>query len=47
MATLMPLGRLGDGEDLKGAVTLFASRAGKYITGQTLAVDGGYGAARR
>jgi NAD(P)-dependent dehydrogenase (short-subunit alcohol dehydrogenase family) len=36
-----PLGRLGDDEDLKGAVALFASDAGKHITGQILAVDGG------
>lgn len=36
-----PLQRLGDDEDLKGAVTLFASDAGKHITGQWLAVDGG------
>ena len=39
-----PLGRLGDDEDLKGAVVLFASSAGKHITGQTLAVDGGVSA---
>ncbi len=36
-----PLRRLGDEEDLKGAVLLFATDAGKHITGQTLAVDGG------
>mgnify|MGYP003347905311 CR=1 FL=1 len=36
-----PLRRLGDDEDLKGAVLLFATDAGKHITGQTLAVDGG------
>jgi gluconate 5-dehydrogenase len=36
-----PLGRLGDDEDLKGACLLFASDAGKHITGQWLAVDGG------
>jgi NAD(P)-dependent dehydrogenase (short-subunit alcohol dehydrogenase family) len=47
MAGLMRLGRLSDDEDLKGAILLFASRAGKYITGQTLAVDGGYRAAGR
>jgi NAD(P)-dependent dehydrogenase (short-subunit alcohol dehydrogenase family) len=47
MAAQMPLGRLGEDEDLKGAVILFASRAVKYITGQTLAVDGGYAAAGR
>ena len=36
-----PLGRLGDDDDLKGAALLFASQAGKHITGQILAVDGG------
>ncbi|WLI91265.1 SDR family oxidoreductase [Massilia sp. R2A-15] len=39
-----PLGRIGDDEDLKGATILFASDAGKHITGQTLAVDGGVSA---
>lgn len=39
-----PLRRFGDDEDLKGAVILFASDAGKHITGQTLAVDGGVSA---
>ena len=37
-----PLKRLGDDQDLKGAALLFASDAGKHITGQILAVDGGY-----
>jgi NAD(P)-dependent dehydrogenase (short-subunit alcohol dehydrogenase family) len=41
MAKLVPLQRLGDDEDLKGVALLFASRAGKHITGQILAVDGG------
>ncbi len=36
-----PLGRLGDGEDLKGLCVLYASDAGKHITGQWMAVDGG------
>ena len=36
-----PLRRLGDDEDLKGLTLLFASDAGKHITGQWLAVDGG------
>ncbi|MEW6768049.1 MAG: SDR family oxidoreductase [Pseudomonadota bacterium] len=37
----VPLKRIGDEEDLKGAALLFASDAGKHITGQILAVDGG------
>ena len=44
MASRAPLRRIGDDEDLKGAVLLFASNAGKHITGQTLAVDGGVSA---
>ena len=36
-----PLHRLGDQDDLKGAALLFCSAAGKHITGQILAVDGG------
>ncbi|MBC3878955.1 SDR family oxidoreductase [Undibacterium sp. FT79W] len=39
-----PLQRIGDDEDLKGVALLFASDAGKHITGQTLAVDGGVSA---
>ncbi|HSN33542.1 MAG TPA: SDR family oxidoreductase [Ideonella sp.] len=41
VATHAPLGRIGDDDDLKGAALLFASDAGKHITGQILAVDGG------
>jgi len=44
LASRAPLNRLGDEEDLKGAVLLFASEAGKHITGQILAVDGGVSA---
>jgi gluconate 5-dehydrogenase len=36
-----PLLRLGDDEDLRGLCVLYASDAGKHITGQWLAVDGG------
>jgi len=39
-----PLRRLGDDEDLKGAALLLASDAGKHITGQLIAVDGGVSA---
>jgi gluconate 5-dehydrogenase len=41
LAAHAPLQRLGDDEDLKGVTLLFASDAGKHITGQWLAVDGG------
>jgi NAD(P)-dependent dehydrogenase (short-subunit alcohol dehydrogenase family) len=44
MAKGAPLRRLGDDEDLKGLALLFASDAGKHITGQWLAVDGGVSA---
>ena len=37
----VPLQRIGDEEDLKGAALLFCSDAGQHITGQILAVDGG------
>ncbi len=44
MAKGAPLRRLGDDEDLKGLALLFASDAGKHITGQWMAVDGGVSA---
>jgi NAD(P)-dependent dehydrogenase (short-subunit alcohol dehydrogenase family) len=44
LAAHAPLGRLGDDEDLKGLCVLYASDAGKHITGQWLAVDGGVSA---
>ena len=44
VASSAPLKRLGDDEDLKGLTLLFASDAGKHITGQWLAVDGGVSA---
>jgi gluconate 5-dehydrogenase len=44
LAQHAPLRRLGDDDDLKGAALLFASAAGKHITGQILAIDGGVSA---
>ncbi len=44
MAAGAPLRRLGDDEDLKGLALLYASDAGKHITGQWMAVDGGVSA---
>ncbi len=36
-----PLQRLGGDEDLKGLIVFLASEASRYITGQSIAVDGG------
>ena len=38
---MAPMNRGGGPEDLKGVTALFASDACAFITGQTLAVDGG------
>jgi NAD(P)-dependent dehydrogenase (short-subunit alcohol dehydrogenase family) len=37
----IPLGRPGTPQDLDGALLLLTSEAGRYISGQTLLVDGG------
>ena len=37
----IPLHRFGGPEDLKGPALLLCSEAGRHITGQCLAVDGG------
>lgn len=37
----IPLGRIGQPEDLPGAITFFASDAASYVTGQVLSVSGG------
>ena len=41
MAQRIPAGRKGDPEELAAAVVFLASDAGGYVTGQTIAVDGG------
>ena len=38
----IPMGRWGDPADLKGIVVFLASAASNYLTGYTIAVDGGW-----
>jgi NAD(P)-dependent dehydrogenase (short-subunit alcohol dehydrogenase family) len=45
VATYIPLGRPGEADDVVGAVTFLASRAGAYVNGHTIPLDGGYIAA--
>ncbi len=42
----IPAGRIGTPEDMAGAAIYLASRAGDYVMGSTLIVDGGVTHAR-
>ena len=37
-----PIGRLGEVEDVQGALLYLVSNASSFVTGQNLVVDGGY-----
>jgi NAD(P)-dependent dehydrogenase (short-subunit alcohol dehydrogenase family) len=41
-AKIVPLGRIGTAEDMAAAAIYLASRAGDYVVGATIPVDGGY-----
>ena len=46
VAARVPAGRVGRDEDMAGAAIYLASRAGDYVVGETLVVDGGVTHAR-
>jgi NAD(P)-dependent dehydrogenase (short-subunit alcohol dehydrogenase family) len=41
VASMVPLGRIGSAEDAAGLVQFLASRAGAYLTGTVIPLDGG------
>lgn len=45
IATYIPIDRAGMAEDVQGACIFLASRAGAYVNGSTIALDGGFIAA--
>ena len=47
IASSVPLGRIGQPDDVAGTAIFLASRAGSYLTGAVIPVDGGIAALRR
>ena len=47
VASGVPLGRVGEPDDMAGATIFLASRAGRYLTGAVIPVDGGLSTIRR
>jgi NAD(P)-dependent dehydrogenase (short-subunit alcohol dehydrogenase family) len=47
IASSVPLGRIGEPDDMAGTAIFLASRAGRYLTGAVIPVDGGLSTLRR
>ena len=46
VAQRVPIGRIGRDDDMAGAAIFLAARAGDYVVGETIVVDGGVTHAR-
>ena len=42
LTSVIPMGCMGNGDDIAAAVTYLASREARYVTGQTIHVNGGW-----
>jgi NAD(P)-dependent dehydrogenase (short-subunit alcohol dehydrogenase family) len=42
LGSMVPMGRIGQAAEIAQAVIFLCSDAASYITGQSLAIDGGY-----
>jgi len=42
MLDKIPMREFGEANDLKGSIVFLASNASRYVTGQCVAIDGGY-----
>ena len=42
LVNMIPMGCMGNGDDIAAAVTYLASREARYVTGQTIHVNGGW-----
>ena len=47
IAGSVPLNRIGEPDDMAGTAIFLASRAGRYLTGAVIPVDGGLSTIRR
>ena len=42
LLNLIPIKRFGSGDDIKGTIVFLASKAGSYISGANIVIDGGF-----
>ena len=42
LTNMIPMGCMGNGDDIAAAVTYLASKEARYVTGQTIHVNGGW-----